>query len=65
MATTAIDVARNGDADLVRARPRKAAAAAHALLKHELAADSSLSIPDSIASVATRCVPPQSLPLVA
>ena len=59
MATTAIDVVSNGDADPVRSRPRKAAAAAHALLKQEAAADSNLSIPDS---VATRCVLPRSLP---
>lgn len=56
MATTATDVVRNGHGDIARPRPRKAAA--HALLKQESAADSTLSIPDSTASAATRCVPP-------
>ncbi|XWX00188.1 hypothetical protein V2A60_008208 [Cordyceps javanica] len=52
MATTATDIVRNGDVDLVRPRPRNKAAL-HSLLKQESATDSTLSIPDSTTSAAT------------
>lgn len=54
MATTATGFVGNGDADIVRPRPRKPTALHNLVRQESSAAESTLSVPDSIASVATR-----------